>query len=178
MENIEVEIRSFISQDQYHILEKFFIKNSEFIEESNQETVYLDCEQDLRIQKNDFYGKIWMKKGNIHDLAREELEIKFDKKDYDQMKKLFSTLGYQPQIKWLRKRKQFLWDNLTVCLDYTKGYGYILEIEKICHSTQKEKEFQNILNKFNYLKIEITPKKVFDEKFDYYKNNWKRLLDI
>ena len=56
MENIEVEIKSFITKEEYDELVKFFRKNAEFINEDNQTTYYFDCEQDLRIQKNDFFS--------------------------------------------------------------------------------------------------------------------------
>ncbi|GEM_PF-2211807 len=72
--NIEVEIRSFISKDQYQELITFFHKNGQFKGEDNQETYYFDAEQDLRIQRNHTHSKIWMKKGKLHDEHREEIE--------------------------------------------------------------------------------------------------------
>lgn len=62
MENIEVEVRSFISKSQYDELCIFFHENAEFLKEDSQETFYFDSKEDVRIQKNDFFAKIWMKK--------------------------------------------------------------------------------------------------------------------
>ena len=76
MNNIEVEIRSFISKEKYNELIEFFKKNAEFINEDYQETYYFDTKEDLRIQKNNYFSKIWMKKGKMHDEQREEIEIK------------------------------------------------------------------------------------------------------
>ena len=60
--NIEVEVRSFISKEQYEQLLKFFKKNAKLIKEDYQETFYFDSDQDLRIQRNKFFSKIWLKK--------------------------------------------------------------------------------------------------------------------
>ncbi len=77
--NIEVEIRSFLSKEQYEQLLNFFKQNAQLVKEDDQETWYFEGEQDLRIQKNRLYSKIWLKKGKIHDDYREEIEIKLDK---------------------------------------------------------------------------------------------------
>ena len=89
MKNIEVEIRSFISKKEYEELLKFFKEKAKLIKEDYQESFYFDCDQDLRIQKNGFYSKVWMKKGSLHDKHREEIEIRFDKKDFGE----FCLLG-------------------------------------------------------------------------------------
>jgi len=174
--NIEVEIRSFISEQQYNSLLIFFKKNSKFIKEDYQETFYFDCKEDLRIQKNNFYSKIWLKKGKIHDDQREEIEIRFDKNEFEKLEKLFLTLGLKVEIKWFRKRFEFNWDGITVCLDFTKGYGYIIELEKICSEEEKDKELKKLKEKIATLNINITPKEEFDKKFEYYKKNWKELI--
>ena len=56
---IEVEIRAFISENQYKKLLLYFKKNSELVTEDNQETIYFDCKEDLRIQRNNNSSKIW-----------------------------------------------------------------------------------------------------------------------
>jgi len=124
MQNIEVEIRSFISEEKYRELLDFLKKEGEFLGEENQKTYYFDTPQDLRIQKNDDYAKIWMKKGKLHDEHREEIEIKFDKSEFGNLEKLFLALGYNIEIKWFRKRFEFKWDNINVCLDFTKCRNY------------------------------------------------------
>lgn len=177
-ENIEVEIRSFISKEKYEELLEFFKQNTEFEKEDFQETHYFDCEQDLRIQKNKKGSKIWLKKGQIHDDAREEIEIFTHEDKFDELGKLFNALNYNVQIKWLRLRNQFKWDGIKVCLDYTKGYGYILELEKICHGMgEKEETLNELKQKLFKLGIQETPKEVFNEKYNYYKDNWRNLIE-
>lgn len=173
--NIEVEIRSFITKEQYDDLMDFFKKNSEFIKEGNQETFYIDTNLDLRIQKNDFYSKIWMKKGNLHDDHREEIEIKFDKNDFEKLDRIFSELGFGVQIKWFRHRTEFLWNGISVCLDFTRGYGYIIEFEKMSDEANKSVELETLRQKMIELGIVISPKEEFSKKYDFYKKNWKEL---
>ena len=55
MNNIEVEIRSFISPEKYQELLFFFHKEGKFLNEDEQETYYFDAEEDLRIQRNNTY---------------------------------------------------------------------------------------------------------------------------
>jgi adenylate cyclase class IV len=60
-----------------------------------------------------------MKKGDLHDDAREEIEIKFEIDDFDKLKSLFLALGYDVEIVRLRKRIQFDRDGIEVSLDDT-----------------------------------------------------------
>lgn len=175
--NIEVEIRSFVPEKKYTELLDFFRKNAEFINEDYQITYYFDCEQDLRIQKNNFFSKIWLKKGKIHDDHREEIEIRFDKDDFEKLEKLFLSLGLKVEIKWFRKRHTFKWEDIKVMVDYTRGYGYILELEKICSEKEKNKVLELLKKKMKILKVPLTPRKEFDKKYEYYKKNWKKLIN-
>ncbi len=108
--NIEVEIRSFVSKEKYDFLLDFFKKNSELINEDEQETHYFNCKEDLRIQSNNHFCKVWLKKGELHDNHREEIEVKLPKEDFSNLQKLFSALGYSIEIKWFRKRHTFSWE--------------------------------------------------------------------
>lgn len=173
--NIEAEARSFISKEEYEKLLEFFKKNSQFIKEDYQETFYFDSVQDLRIQKNNFFSKIWLKKGKIHDESREEIEIRFNKDDFQKLEQLFLTLGFNVKIKWFRKRFEFKWFDINVCLDYTKGYGYIVELEKMCSETDKETSYKYLKDKLTSLNIKISSKEEFNNKFQFYEKNWKTL---
>ena len=177
MKNIEVEIRAFVSEIQYKKLLSFFKKNAELVKEDNQETIYFDCPQDLRIQKNDFTSKIWLKGGRLHDDCREEIEIHTEKDNFEKLQKLFQYLGYKEEIIWLRKRTEFKWEDITVDIDYTKGYGYIIELEKIGTSDEKKKILKLLRLKLEELKIAETSKEEFNMAYENYKTNWKKLIN-
>jgi predicted adenylyl cyclase CyaB len=177
MENIEVEIRSFISKEEYDNLLKFFTKSSTPTKQDSQETYYFNAKEDLRIQKNNDFAKIWLKKGKIHDDCRKELEVKFKKEDFEKIEEILTSVGFDIEIKWLRKRYEFDWDKIKVCLDYTKGYGYIIELEKISSEEEKETALEELKQKLEKLDIKLTPKNIFNEKFENYKNNWRTLIE-
>ncbi len=176
MENIEVEIRSFVSEEKYSELLEFFRENAKAINEDYQESYYFDAKEDLRIQRSNLYSKIWLKRGKIHDEAREELEIKFDRNEFEKIERLFSLLGFSVQIKWFRKRFEFDWDGIKVSLDDTKGYGRIIELEKLCSENEGEKVLESLKQKLAELKVQLTPREEFDKKFQYYKENWRSLI--
>lgn len=174
MKNIEVEIRSFITKQQYGKLIDFFKKNAKHLGEDYQETYYFDSEHDVRIQKNRNGGKIWLKKGKLHDDQREEIEVHFPKDQFNNAEKLFLALGYTVEIKWFRTRNTFTWNDITVTIDFTRGYGYIIELEKMATKTTQDTVLSELRKKFEELGIEETPRYQFDKKFAEYKENWKK----
>jgi predicted adenylyl cyclase CyaB len=175
MKTIEAEVRSFLSDAQYHELLSYFQQHGEFNGQDEQETHYFDCQEDIRIQKNLHYSKIWMKKGKIHDEAREEIEVQCQKEDFDKLQKIFTSIGLRVKIKWFRKRLAFLWDGITVTIDDTKGYGKIIELEKMCSEEEKEKTIHLLKKKLDILNVQITPREEFEKKFSYYEKNWETL---
>jgi adenylate cyclase class IV len=89
---------------------------------------------------------------------------------------LFLALGYNIEIKWFRTRNTFEWKNITVTIDFTRGYGYIIEFEQISDEANKETALVYLREKFSELGIELTAKSVFDERFQFYKENWRELI--
>ena len=174
--NIEAEIRSLIDERQYKSLLKFFKKEGKFLGQENQVSYYFSGSEDLRIQKSDKSAKIWLKKGKMHDDSREEIEVRLEKKEFENAEKIFEALGYEIKIKWFRKRNTFVWKGMRVMLDDTLGYAKIIELEKMCKKQDKEKTIANLRAKLAQLGIAETAKEEFEKKFEYYKNNWKKLV--
>lgn len=175
MKQIEVEVRSFIDKKKYEELLVFFNKNGINTGSDHQETYYYDAPQDLRIQKSNVCSKVWLKKGEMHDECREEIEIKSDVKDFEQLEKLYKALGYKIKIKWFRDRTEFEWKETKISLDYTRGYGYIIELERLTMPNMAKKELENIKEQMKELDIKITPKEEFEAKYKDYERNWKEL---
>ncbi|TRZ54954.1 CYTH domain-containing protein [archaeon] len=176
MGNIEVEIRSFITKEKYLELIERLKKEGEFLGEDYQETHYFDAKEDLRIQRNNFFSKIWMKKGKIHDSQREEIEIKFARDDFEKLERIFLALGFSVSVKWFRTRRAFKWQGIDVAADFTKGYGYIIELEKMSDEGNKKKTLEMLKQKMKVLGIPLTPKDEFDGKYQYYRKNWRKLV--
>ncbi len=175
MNNIEVEIKSLITKEKYEELLKFFERNATLTKEDYQETFYFDENSNLRIQRGTSSAKLWHKSGNVHDEFMEEIEIETKRDDFEKLEKFLNKLGHNVKIKWFRKRKQFDWKGIEVCLDYTKGYGYIIEIEIMSSEEEKEKNLAILKQKFGELNIEITPKEEFKKKYENYIKNWEEL---
>lgn len=174
--NIEVEIRSFLSASQYQNLLSFFHQYGQLLKKDYQITYYFEGRQDLRIQQNNYYSKIWLKSGKMHDCQREELEIKFSREQFEDLVKLFQILGYKIKIQWLRHRHEFIWEGINVCLDNTKGYGFIIELEKISTARDQTLDLKILKEKLESLRIDLTPKAIFDQKFQEYQKNWRKLI--
>lgn len=174
--NIEVEIRSFLTDIQYENLLIKLKTEVEFIREINEQTVYFSGEQDLRMRRNEDEAYLILKKGKMHDKYREEFEIKFEVVDFEKMQNLFETLGYKLEIKWLRKRLEFKQGDIKILLDNTKGYGKIIEIEKIVQKGEEKNTYKILENKLKEFDIRFTSKDDFNEKFEYYKKNWRSLI--
>lgn len=173
---IEVELRSFLSQEEYNRLLGEMEEGAEKVKEDRQITYYFSSDADLRIQKNKGYAKLWLKGGEIHDRDREELEVKFDREDFEKLEKILKVLGYDVEIKWYRKRHKFDWNGFEVCIDHTPGYGRIVEIEKMCEKGEEDETHRELEEALEKLGIEPTPKEKFDEKFRHYRNNWQDIL--
>lgn len=171
---IEVELRSFIDEQKYNELLSYFENNAISDGSQKQITSYFNCEQDLRLMAtNDDYCQLWLKKGQLHEDAREELIVKVDKSYKDSLFKIFQEIGLGIAIKWFRFRRSFRWNEIKVDLDFTYGYGYIIEIEILAEDETKVDEAKEQLqNAFDKLGINITAKEVFKQKFIDYEKNW------
>lgn len=176
--NIEVEVRSFISPRQFEELKEFFKSSGKFVSDDDQVSYYFSGSQDLRMQRNNFFAKIWAKKGKIHDEQREEIEVRFDRTGFEKMAAVLAVLGHEVEVKWFRKRSTFEWNGVSVMLDFTEGYGYIIELEKMCSSDEKDAAIEDLRQMMRELGIDATPREVFDERFQYYKKNWRKILSV
>jgi predicted adenylyl cyclase CyaB len=176
MSTIEVELRSLLSDQEYNRLLEFFSQHAKLVREDKQETHYLDHSEDIRIQKSQGFAKVWLKKGKLHDEARKEIELKVKTEEFDTLQQLFKEIGLGTKIVWLRDRKVFDWDGVTVMIDDTKGYGKILEIEILTSEEEKDKALNILKEKFETLGISVTPKEVFSQKYKDYSRNWREYL--
>ena len=176
MNHIEVEIRSFISEKKYNELLDYFKKLNLNFKEDFQETHYFDTKEDLRLYKTNKETILLLKKGKMHDDYREEIELRLPREDFEKTENLFLSLGFKIKVKWFRKRIEFIWQEIKVCLDYTKGYDYIIELEKMTNLNEKEKSLINLKEKLKQLNIELTPKEEFEKKLKFYNENWQKLI--
>ena len=136
----------------------------------------MDDRNRIRIQKNDTHSKIWIKIGkSLHDPIHEEIEIKFAKKDFEALEKAMAVMGFAPKIKWFRLRHTFKWRGISVMLDRTRGYGNIIELEKMCSKRESKAALILLEKKLAELGIKRTGPEEFNRRYAYYKRNWRNL---
>lgn len=173
MENIEVELRTFISAEKRKEILEIFSKREKTLEK--QITTYYNCPQDFRLMETSKYCKLWLKEGKMHEEARREYEVIIDKKYQEALISMIKALGYEEQIKWYRNRITLWVDNIKVTIDETIGYGEIIEGEIIVNNKEEiERGKEEIRKLFSELKIEnLSSKEEFNQKYEDYKKNWK-----
>lgn len=171
---IEVELRSFVNEAKYNELVSFFEKNAKSKGVQKQITSYFNSDKDLRLMvTDDDYCQLWLKKGKIHQDAREEMIVKLDKKYKDTLFKMFEEISLPVKIKWYRIRKSFEWNDINIELDYTYGYGHIIELESVINDeSQVAAAKEHLTNILNELNIPLSEKELFNEKFKDYEKNW------
>jgi len=170
---IEVEIRSFLTPERYQDLLAFFSKEGISMGTEEQETHYLDLDNDLRIQQNPSYSKIWMKKGKIHDESREETEVRLPAEGFGPISRIFEKIGLSPKVKWFRTRNTFSWNGVSVMLDHTKGYGHIIELEILTDEKGKEAALESLKQRLAEIGVPLTPREEFQKRYESYVQNWK-----
>lgn len=177
MKNIEVEVRSFVDDIQFSNIKNILDREFEFTKDLKEVTVYFSGEKDLRMRKNEDGAYVILKEGKIHDDFREELEIKIDREDFDDMIKLFRSLGFEIEIEWRRSRLEYRGAGMKLLLDDTEGYGKILELEQMVEEGKENESHEMLLGEMKKLGVDrVTSKQEFNEKFEYYKKNWKDLI--
>ncbi|NLL44190.1 MAG: CYTH domain-containing protein [Mollicutes bacterium] len=145
------------------------------MKEERQITSYFKGDVDFRLMNTSDYLKLWLKTGKIHDDAREEMSVIIDKKYEKDLLKMLDILGYEIEIKWYRKRLELTFKDFEVTIDYTVGYGYIVEFELMVEDDKKIEEAKNKLNEvFKEFNIADTPNAVFNKKIQDYKVNWHK----
>lgn len=173
---IECELRSFLTKERFEVLKERLSIEGELVGSDDQVTYYFDGPQDLRIQKSGSYAKVWLKKGKMHDEAREEVEIRTAKENFEALNELFRTLGYTVSIEWYRMRHTFRWRHVDVMLDHTKGYGHIVELEKLCEPEGKAEALEELNALMKELGVTVTPKEEFRKRFDDYRMHWRERI--
>jgi predicted adenylyl cyclase CyaB len=172
---LEIEKRAFITEEQSRRLIRLFSEEGEPLGEDEQETHYLDCDEDLRIQKGRGYAKLWLKGGRLHDDSRQEIEAFCSEEDFAELSRILEGIGLQSRIIWYRKRHRFRWRGVKATVDHTRGYGHILELEI---QAEEEGDCKQVLEGlFGDLGIRITPKEEFQRRYEHYKANWRDILN-
>jgi len=175
MRKVEVETRSLITPAEYARLTKFLKKNAVLVDRDSQVTHYLNDDGSLRVQRNGSSAKLMLKRGRLHSAVHEEFEVRFARGDFGKLGAMLSAMGFPPRTKWFRLRHTFRWKGISVMLDRSRGYGNIIELEKICSPKEKGAAIRLLEARLSELGVKRTPEKEFDRRYAHYRRNWRRL---
>lgn len=173
---INVELRSFIKPEKYkELIEKY----NNILHTEKQISYFFNSNEDLRFMKTKRYSEICIKEGNMHDDIKKEKNVKIDSKYNENMSYILNNLGYIPQVKWFRTRSNASLEfGIDLFLDYTVGYGYIIEVSKNIEDSSKADITKIELGNFlESLDIDITSKDEFNKKYDEYILNWEKFTE-
>lgn len=180
----ETEKRVWLTDEQYNeLLIKLGFNSSR---PERQVTIYYDAKgkdlrgKDLRLMQTVTKSKIWFKRGGMHDSCRDEQEVIFASKFYQQAEIILGEF-FDVKAMWFRERYSIEryknHKNAELCLDRTINYGSILELEFLTsentEDTEKQRYSKLIDSYLDEFKLIATDKKFLDDKYESYIKTWK-----
>lgn len=105
--------------------------------------------------------------------ARLEFEEAFPDLTLAELDQLLLNAGSTYQAKWSRDRKEYVFQDIVVCVDRNAGYGYLAEFEKIvADGDEAEAVKQNLRSLMKTLGAEELPQERLERMFAYYNEHW------
>ncbi|MEA2715088.1 MAG: hypothetical protein QOG91_116 [Candidatus Parcubacteria bacterium] len=81
--------------------------------------------------------------------------------------------GFTYQAKWCRERQEYGTGDLKVCIDWTPGYGYMAEFEKIVSDEDAlETAREELLSVMDELGFAELPQDRLERMFEHYNAHW------
>lgn len=106
--------------------------------------------------------------------ARIEVEIKTPNLTLGQLDEIVLSAGFRYQAKWSRKRRNFQYRGLSVCIDKNAGYGFLAEFEMMVDDPRKITESKEILRSaLRELGLSELPQDRLERMFAHYNKNWR-----
>jgi adenylate cyclase class IV len=170
----EVELRCFVNPRQAHVvLEKIDALGYTQLTDERQITYYLDTPTDTRVQISSRGGRVWQKLGKMHDESREEFNAPMTRESAEAMISIFKNMGYKFKVAWLRHRCEFTRGDLMLTVDYTVGYGWIIEVERQSDEDDTSAVVAQLKQDLAQLGLEPSPKDTFDAAYKDYLEHWQ-----
>jgi adenylate cyclase class IV len=172
----EVELRSFVTPAQAEaVLAQVSSAGFTQISDERQITYYLDIPSDTRVQISTHSGKVWQKLGKMHDTSRTEFNAPMSRESAENMLEIFKNMGLGIKVAWLRHRREFTRGGLSLTVDNTVGYGWIVEVELQSAADDTAPVVEELRGELKKLGLAASPKETFDTAYKSYVANWKTL---
>lgn len=133
---IEVELRGFLSKNQYLELSSRLKAEADNFEDDDKYAHFFKYENGIlkivdEVSKNQ--KKISLKVGNelsINGLHEVEVYLK-DQDDFNLSLEMFKLLGFETESEIHQKRTNYMYKDTVISLKYTESWSYHFEIEKV-----------------------------------------------
>lgn len=110
---------------------------------------------------------------SANGVSRMEFDESVSGKTLEELDKILLNVGFEYQAKWSRQRKEYLCNDINICIDKNAGYGYLAEFEKVVtESTLSKKIEQEIRELMKRLECEELTQDRLERMFAYYNENW------
>lgn len=134
----------------------------------------------ISVRTRETNGKVlFVVKASIDDTtsangtARIEFEADLSELSLDALDQLLLDAGCTYQAKWSRDRKEYKFQDITVCIDRNAGYGYLAELEKIVHNGEEAETVKHDLRGLmKALDIEELSQDRLERMFAFYNEHW------
>ncbi len=105
--------------------------------------------------------------------ARLEFETEMPDLSLDMLDHLLLDSDCVYQAKWSRDRKEYAFQDMTVCIDKNAGYGYIAEFEKIVtDGSEAEVVKKNLRETMQRLQVQELDQERLARMFAHYNEHW------
>ncbi len=117
-------------------------------------------------------------KATIDDTTSENgtARIEFEEQvplSLDELDAKILSAGFRYQAKWSRDREEYVFKDVTVCIDKNAGYGYLAEFERMIDDQSKaeqtKKDLRSIMDEMGVVEL---PQDRLERMFQFYNNNW------
>ena len=139
----EIEMKALISEDIYnHLRRELPLKHPKVTEETTQTLRFRPHDIRLRSSDNRKYEFIY-KEGDPTTLSRREIIVPLPSQTaLENMKIIFSSLGFKPDPPWTKHKLEILRGlngfNYIICVQHIENFAYLLEVEHISNKDDSQ----------------------------------------
>lgn len=137
---IEVEIRGIITEEEYNLAIQKLDTLAEKKEEDNREAYFFiipnkNLKVSNSISKNK--AKLALKIGNESETAVEEIEVSIKPEDTEKLVSVLNHLGFDKFKKSDQKRINYWYKNTEIAIKWSQDWGFHFEMEQVVNPSEE-----------------------------------------
>lgn len=147
--NIEVEIRGLLTEEQYARIISFLDKNAEEKEVDDRKTIFFMI-PDKTLKVTNYLGKgkakIALKVGHfVTEISQKEYELYIGPDQFDIAIEIFKNLGFDKTQNTEQKRINYKYRNCEIAIKWSLDWGYHFEMEKVIGASENQAQVREEL---------------------------------